>query len=414
MLPPVPLEHTITGIVREDWGRMLAALLGSFNDWQLAEDVLQDAFEQALVVWPRDGLPNSPSAWLLTAARRKAIDHFRRSQRFHELIPEFTRLADQTYEFEDRDSVFPDKRLELIFACCHPALDRKTQTALTLRTLGGLTTEEIASAFLDKPATMAQRLSRAKHKIRAAAIPFVIPRADNLQERTSAVLSVIYLIFNEGYTASTGEGLTRTDLSDEAIRLARIVLALLPEEAEVAGLLSLMLLHDSRRCSRQASNNSMVPLEHQRRALWDKGKIAEGVTLLKSTLVKQQVGAYQLQAAISAVHAEALSWEETDWAQINALYELLHAVQPSSVVRVNQAIALSYAQSVTAALDLLLPLAADKAMLNYQPYYVARADLYYRAGLIDQAITDMEIAIKLSANDARVEFLKSRLASFRI
>jgi len=302
------------------------------------------------------------------------------------------------------DSVIPDKRLELIFTCCHPALDQKTKVALTLRTLGGLKTEEIASAFLDKPATMAQRLARAKHKISAAGIPFELPDAKNLEARTSSVLSVIYLIFNEGFAASGGHQLTRKELLNEAIRLGRIIHALLPEQTEVAGLLAMMLLHDARRHSRMDEDNNMIPLQHQNRTLWDKAKITEGVDLLKATLAKQKVGAYQLQAAISAVHAEASSWEDTDWAQINALYELLYAVQPSGVVRVNQAIALSHAKSVDVALALLQSIANDKSMQQYQSFYVARADLYHRSGQVKSAITDLETAIKLSDNAARAGF----------
>jgi len=390
---------------------MLSSLLSSFNDWQLAEDVLSDAFEQALITWQRDGLPDAPAAWLITTARRRAIDHLRRTKRFKELEPEISRLIEleRGSDTIDMDTVIPDKRLELIFTCCHPALDQKTKVALTLRTLGGLSTDEIAQAFLDKPSTMAQRLSRAKHKISAANIPFEIPDANHLSERLSAVLSVIYLIFNEGYTASTGSMLMRADLSNESIRLARIVHSLLPEETEVAGLLSLMLLHDSRRHSRIDRDNNMVSMENQNRSIWDKAKIKEGIELLKRTLPQQRIGTYQLQAAISAVHAESPNWESTDWAQINALYELLYAVQPSNVVRVNQSIAISYAVSVEAALERLTELSGDQTMQVYQPFFAARADLYRRSGHTKEAISDLERAIELSVNDSRISFLKSRL-----
>jgi len=310
MLPPFQLEQTITTLVREEWGRILASLVASFNDWQLAEDVLQDAIEKAIEQWPKDGLPDAPAAWLITTARRKAIDHCRRTSRFSTLAPEIAYLnqLNQNTESFDIDYVIPDKRLELIFTCCHPALDQKSQVALTLRTLGGLKTEEIANAFLVKTQTMAQRLSRAKTKISAAGIPFEIPEEKNLNQRLTSVLSVVYLIFNEGYTASSGKTITRSDLAEEAIRLARIVLQLLPKQTEVAGLLSLMLLHDSRRLTRQDRNNNIVLLEDQNRAAWDKAKISEGTALLKSTLARQQVGMYQLQAAISAIHAEAPSY----------------------------------------------------------------------------------------------------------
>ena len=409
--PPNSIEHTIVKLVREEWGRMMAALVSGIHDWEIAEDCLQDAIERALQKWPTQGLPESPAAWLITAARRRAIDQFRRSKRFDVLAPELTRLIELNSRSEpvDIDSIIPDKRLELIFSCCHPALERKTQVALTLRTLGGLTTDEIASAFLDKPATLAQRLSRAKHKISRAKIPFEIPAPDRLPERVAAVLSVIYLIFNEGYTASSGFALTRSDLSDEAIRLARIILALMPDNCEVSGLLSLMLLHDSRRASRLNFDGKMVSLEYQNRNRWDQNKIEEGTALLKQTLKRQQIGPYQLQAAISAVHAESKDWAETDWAQINALYELLFSVQPSNVVRVNQAMAMSYAVSIESALDLLETLEKDPSILRYQPFYAMRADLYARLGDRESALSDLEMAVELNDNAARRDFLQDRI-----
>jgi len=411
MLPPVQLEQAIATLVREDWGRMLASLVASFNDWQLAEDVLQDAIEQAVVQWHKDGLPDSPAAWLITTARRKAIDHCRRSARFASLAPEIAYLTQlqQSKDDLDLDNVVPDKRLELIFTCCHPALEQKTQVALTLRTLGGLTTEEIANAFLDKTQTMAQRLSRAKKKITAAGIPFEIPEGKHLNERLSSVLAVIYLIFNEGYTASSGKNITRSDLAEEAIRLARIVLQLLPDQAEVAGLLCLMLLHDSRRLTRQDRHNNIVLLEHQNRAAWDKTKISEGTALLKQTLARQQVGVYQLQAAISAVHAESSSWEQTDWHQISALYSLLHSMHPTAVVRVNHAIAISHSDSPGAALALLKTIESDPSMQQYQPFFAARADLNLRHGNPSTARKDFKRAIELSDNEAQTAYLENRL-----
>lgn len=413
MQPPLHLDQVIAKIVREDWGRILASLVASFNDWQLAEDVLQDAVEQAWTVWQQEGLPDSPSAWLITTARRKAIDHFRRSQRFSELQSEFAYLLEINKPDDDigMPQTIPDKRLELIFTCCHPAIERKTQVALTLRTLGGLTTEEIATAFLDKKQTMAQRLARAKGKIATAGIPFEIPPDDRIDERLSAVLSVIYLIFNEGYSASSGKNITRHDLSDEAIRLARIVFQLMPQQPEIAGLLALMLLHDSRRLARQDNAQNMIPLENQNRQLWDAEKIKEGCTLLKCTLGQQRVGVYQIQAAISAIHAESPNWQETDWAQINALYELLYRMQPSAVVRVNQAVAHSYAISCESALDMLEQLAHEKSMKTYQPFFAARADLHRRSGNSTSAIADLLKAIALSDNESTRRFLQQRLDS---
>jgi len=411
MLPPFKLEQTINELVREDWGRILASLVASYKDWQLAEDVLQDAVEQAVVAWNRDGLPDSPAAWLLTTARRKAIDQFRKEARYADLLPELTRqsmLMQHAEEF-GMDNVIPDKRLELIFSCCHPAIDQKTSVALTLRALGGLTTEEIASAFLDKTQTMAQRLSRAKSKITTAGIPFEVPEEQNLAERLSAVLAVIYLIFNEGYFASSGKTSTRNELSDEAIRLTRIVQELMPEQTEVAGLLGLMLLHDSRRTARQNARSEFIPLEHQNRELWDKAKIREGTALLKATLVRQQIGSYQIQAAISALHSEAKTWEETDWPQINALYELLYSMQPTAVVKLNQAIAMSHVNGPEKALNMLETIAQESGMQSYQPFFAARADLHLRHGDTDAAKADFEKAIDLSENSVQRDFLRNRL-----
>ena len=412
MLPPFKLEQTIAQVVREDWGRILASLVSSYKDWQLAEDVLQDAVEQAMTSWKEDGLPDAPAAWLLTTARRKAIDKCRKNARFSELLPELTRhsLLIQHSEDVGMENIFPDKRLELIFACCHPAIDQKTSVALTLRTLGGLSTEEIANAFIDQTKTMAQRLARAKNKITKAGIPFEVPDEQNLEERLSAVLAVIYLIFNEGYSASYGESSTRADLTDEAIRLARIVQQLLPQQTEVSGLLALLLLHDSRRSGRQDKSSDFISLEFQNRSRWDKAKIREGTNLLKITLAKQKLGVYQLQAAISALHSEAASWEDTDWAQINALYELLYSMHPSAVVRVNHAMAHSYAQNPTSALAMLETLAEDTSMQRYQPFYTARADLQYRCGHLEVAQKDFNRAIDLSKNSVQQSYLRDRLA----
>lgn len=415
MLPPFQLQQAIESTIQEEWGRILAALVKATGDLQLAEDVLQDAVEKALMHWPQHGLPKSPAAWLIQTARRKAIDHFRRGDHFNRLQPELSYLLDleNSIKGHEDEEVIVDKRLELIFTCCHPALEEKTRIALTLRTLGGLTTEEIARAFLNKPKAMAQRLVRAKKKIALAGIPYQVPDAELLPERLPGVLSVIYLIFNEGYSASFGKMVTRDNLSDEAIRLARICLQLMPEETEVAGLLSLMLLHDSRRFARQDKAGEMIALEHQNRNIWNRSKIGEGVNLLKRSLRRQKLGPYQLQAAISGVHAEAESWASTDWPQIAALYALLYRMQPTPVVRINQAIAVSHAQSAEAALEMLTQVEQESGISHYQPFYAAMADVLVRAGKNSEAAESIEQAIALSSNEAEKRFLSRKLEKLR-
>lgn len=412
MLPPLQLDQAINQLVREEWGRILASLVNSVGSLQLAEDSLQDAVEKALVVWLENGIPANPSAWLLKTAKHRAIDHHRRRSRFAQLQPDISYMIESAspsdIEIND-DTAIPDKRLELIFTCCHPALDLKTRVALTLRALGGLSTEEIARAFLDKKSTMAQRLSRAKQKISSAGISYEVPAGEKLPERVNGVLAVIYFIFNEGYAASTGETLTRSPLIDEAVRLGRVLQSLLPEHCECNGLLALMLLHDSRRLARVDENGRLIMLEHQQRNKWDKAKIQEGIAILKDTLVRGQVGPYQLQAAISAIHAESITWEHTDWAQIAALYNLLYSMNPSPVVRVNQAVAISYAHTAQAGLAVLNDLAADDAMKNYQPYLIAKADVLLRAGHRQEAINQLKEAIVASENNLEREFLEHRL-----
>ncbi|MEP1206249.1 MAG: RNA polymerase sigma factor [Rhizobiaceae bacterium] len=423
MLPLSTPERIIERTVREEWGRILAALVKSVGDFQLAEDCLQEALAIALDKWRRDGLPDSPAAWLLTAARRKAIDRLRREQNFSSKQGDIAYLMDLENSAaaaaaadeggEGDDTAIPDKRLEMIFTCCHPALEQKTRIALTLRTLGGLTTEEIAAAFLDRPQAMAQRLVRAKKKIKLAGIPYEIPELDVLPERISSVLSVIYLIFNEGYSASSGDSPVRADLCDEAIRLARIVAQLLPEECEVAGLLALMLLHDSRRLTRTDDEGALIPLEHQNRRRWDRGKIDQGSQLLHQVLPKDRLGPYQLQAAISAVHAQSSSWKETDWHQIEALYALLYQINPSPVIRLNQSLALSYTRSPADALSMLEEAATSGALENYQPFYAAKADLLARAGQKQEAEESYRSAITLSDNDSERQFLEEKLTALK-
>lgn len=412
MLPPFKLEDAISSIIREEWGRILASLIKNIGDLQLAEDSLQDAVEAALKNWAVSGLPDSPAAWLLKTARRKAIDRLRRDAHFATLQPQISYLQDlQNNSTLDNDEVIPDKRLELMFTCCHPALELKTRVALTLRTLGGLTTEEIARSFLDKPEAMAQRLVRARKKISLAGIPYEIPESAALQERLSGVLAVIYFVFNEGYRATTGDSLSRHELADEAIRLCRIIQLLMPEQTEVAGLLALMLLHDSRRAARLDADGQMIALEHQQRQLWNKLKIEEGLALLKSTLARQLLGPYQLQAAISALHAEAETWQSTDWSQIVALYSVLHQLQPTDVVRLNQIVAISYASGPEEALTSLEASGLSRSLDDYQPFHATLADLLQRAGRPEQAATQFAKAIELAANPAEKLFLQQKLDS---
>ncbi|NKB53965.1 MAG: RNA polymerase sigma factor [Rhizobiaceae bacterium] len=417
MLPLSTPKQAIERTVREEWGRILASLVKSIGDFQLAEDSLQEALTVALDNWNKKGLPKSPAAWLLTTARRKAIGRLRRDKNFSSKQKEIAYLMDlenmdkggrETSASVD-DPEIPDKRLEMIFTCCHPALEQKTRIALTLRTLGGLTTEEIAAAFLDRPQAMAQRLVRAKNKIKLAGIPYEIPDMDVLPERISSVLSVIYLIFNEGYSASSGDRPVRSDLCDEAIRLARIITQLLPNEAEVAGLLALMLLHDSRRLTRTDGSGALIALQHQNRRRWDRGKINQGVRLLHDVLPRQHLGPYQLQAAISAVHAQSESWEATDWAQVQALYALLYQITPTPVVRLNQALALSYANSPQEGLHMLREAAGDGVLENYQPFHAAKADLLLRNGQIEEAMNSYRRAIELSDNLSERRFLEQKL-----
>lgn len=422
MLPPFKLsphvfKNVIEKTVREEWGRILASLTKNLSDLQLAEDCLQEAVISAMNHWQKNGLPKSPAAWLIKVARRKAIDRLRRDKNFASKQDQIAYLIELENKTHDQigegvmQNVIPDKRLEMIFTCCHPALEEKTKIALTLRTLGGLTTQEIAIAFLDKPDAMAQRLVRAKKKIAIAKIPYEIPNKQALPERLSSVLNVIYLVFNEGYFPNSGDHLTRTDLSEEAIRLARIIENLAPEETEITGLLALMLLHDSRRLSRTGKSGEMISLEDQNREQWDKTKINEGIRLIKTALPKQRLGPYQLQAAISAVHAEAKTWTQTDWAQISALYNLLYAMQPSPVIRINQAMAISYCQSLEAALAMLMDANEAGKLDKYQPFHAAKADLLNRMGNKNEANISFKMAIELSNKKQEKDFLIQKMSN---
>jgi RNA polymerase sigma-70 factor (ECF subfamily) len=393
------IEHTF----RAEHGRVLAALIGQFGDFTLAEDALQDALVEALTRWPTEGVPRNPGAWLMTVARRRAIDRVRRVATQDRNVALL--LPDSEEEEPDMDSI-PDDRLKLMFTCCHPALAIEAQIALTLHTLGGLSTPEIARAFLVPVPTMAQRLARARAKIRDAGIPYRIPPAHLLPERLDALLAVIYLIFNEGYCATGGDSLTRADLCAEAIRLAHVLVALLPDSAETHGLLALMLLHDSRRRARLNAAGELVLLDSQDRVLWDRAKIVEGIAILDAALRLNAPGPYQVQAAISALHAEAASPEATDWVQIAALYNTLMIIQPSPVVAVNHAVAMAMVYGTVSGLHLLYQI---EGMGDFYPYHVACADLLRRDGQREAAIEAYERAIVLCENNAERAYLKRRL-----
>jgi RNA polymerase sigma-70 factor, ECF subfamily len=401
------IHHAIERTFIENSGRVMATLISTLGDFDLAEDAMQEAFATAMERWPADGIPPNPGGWITLTARRKAIDRIRRDNtlaRKRELL-----LDDLDQPEDDPMTPIPDERLKLIFTCCHPALAMEAQVALTLRTLGGLSTEEIASAFLVPVATMAQRLVRTKRKIKAANIPYRVPPAHLLGERLDAALAVIYLIFNEGYAATAGDTLIRRDLCAEAIRLARVLTLLLAENqsSEALGLLALMLLHDSRRKARVNGAGELIVLDEQDRSLWDSVMIAEGVTILERALGLKQPGPYQIQAAISALHAEAAHPQETDWQQIAALYWVLYRMQPSPVVALNRAVAIAMAEGVDRGLDLLEPMADD--LKDYMPYHAARADLLRRAGRVAAARAAYERVLELTQNAVERAFFERRL-----
>lgn len=404
------LTTRIDTLMRDDRGRLLAALIRSLGDFDLAEDALSDAVERALVHWARSGLPDCPDAWLLQVARRAAIDRIRRGQRLAARAPDITRLMEEDGEARAAEAEdIPDERLRLIFTCCHPALEEKTRVALTLRTVAGLSTREIAHAFLDTESAMGQRLSRAKAKIGAAGIPYVVPEKAEWDSRLSPVLTVIYLIFNAGWSAVESDVLIKSSLCDEGIWLARLMIQLAPDEPEIEGLLAMMLLAHARAPARSATTGAMIALDEQDRALWDKTLIDEGLALLDNAMARHLPGPFQIQAAISALHVRASRPQDTDWDQILLLYTRLEALTPSPVVSLNRSVALAETGKLEAARRAMDAL--ETALSTYQPYHAARAGLARRAGDLQTARDAYEQAIKLSTNNSERTWLTTQKAT---
>lgn len=411
--------QVVEELYRTESRRIFATLVRLLGDLEVAEEALQEAFTAALEQWPRAGVPVNPRAWLVSAGRFKAIDRLRRRNRFDDSLPELARRIDEKIFLEavQDEQELQDDRLRLIFTCCHPALPSNVQVALTLREVCGLKTEQIASAFLTTPTTMAQRLVRGKAKIRAAKIPYKVPSLAQLPERLETVLAVVYLVFNEGYSASFGDALTRPDLSQEAIRLGRLLVELLGHtsaDSEAIGLLALMLIQESRRQARATPEGDLILLEDQDRSLWHRGHILEGTALVQQALDSQEVGAYTLQAAIAAVHAGAPSVESTDWRRIVTLYDLLVLAQPSPVVRLNRAVAVAMRDGPLAGLQNIEEVMKEGALADYHLAHAAVADMCRRLGRQDQARAAYQRALELVQQDPERRFLERRLGELSI
>ncbi len=407
-----PVEELLAELYADEWGRITASVIRLTGDWDLAEECAQDAFAKALERWPADGIPPRPGGWLYTTARNRAIDRLRRAQN------EKTKLAQLAAEPQsaiapslEAGSVIPDDRLELMFTCCHPALTTEAQVALTLRTLAGLDTAEIARALLVSEKTMSQRLVRAKNKVRHAGIPFRVPPAHLLPERVGAVLGVLYLLFNEGYSATRGDELTRADLTGEAVRLTRLLAGFMPDEPEVGGLLALMLLHDARSLTRVDDTGGFVPLESQDRSRWNRAQIEEAVSILDDAARRGRAGPYQLQAAIAACHATAASTDETDWPQIALLYKELGRLTASPVVELNRAVAVAMAAGPEAGLVIVAELEAAGSLSGYHLLAATKADLLRRAGRFPEAAAAYRAAIDQAGTAPERQYLERRLAA---
>ena len=409
-----PSDKLIERLYREESRRILASLIRILGDFDLAEDALQEAFAAAAERWKTEGVPDDAVSWLISAGKFRAIDNIRRQSRLKDLEPQLAARIEaiNARNAETSDQEIEDDRLRLIFTCCHPAIDPKVQVPLTLREVCGLSTEEIARAFFTSTTTMAQRIVRGKVKIRDAGIPYVVPSLGELPGRLDAVLAVAYLVFNEGYSASTGDSLVRVDLSEEAIRLSRLLMELLPDP-EVMGLLALMLLHESRRAARTSSDGEIVLLEDQDRGQWNKELIAEGQSLVERALASRRFGFYTLQAAISAVHADASTAEETDWNQIVALYSVLTQVEASPVMELNRAVAIAMRDGPLAGLEIIDAIFARGELTNYHLAHSARGELLRRSGIDDEATAAFEKALVLAKQEPERRFLQKRLKSVR-